>query len=84
MTTQPQPLPIGSRLANGSILLAYRTNGRGDTHVLALSGNEYVTWYLAMPRPGDSHERYPHLGATLSGHYHGDDLQQALNDLAAR
>ena len=73
-----QTLRPGDLLANGSILLATRTKDNGDTYVLALSGREYVTWYLAK------HEPCPRLGGTSSGHYHGQNLSQALESLATR
>ena len=63
---------IGDTLRNGATMLATRTNERGDTYVLCLYGREYATWYLAMN------------GGTLTGHYHGQDLQQALDDLTTR
>ena len=67
------PLPtIGSTLSNGSTLLAIRTKENGDTYVLCIYGKEFATWF------------FMDNGSTVSGHYHGINLPQALESLATR
>lgn len=60
---------IGQKLHNGAIILL---QDEATTVTLCLRHGEFVTWMVS--EDGDAYW----------GHYHGQDLQMALNDYNAR
>tara|TARA_R100000656_G_scaffold104176_4_gene76420 strand:+ start:10452 stop:10844 length:393 start_codon:yes stop_codon:yes gene_type:complete len=66
--------PIGGKLPNGATLLARRTKDASREIVLALNGDEFVTWSVFH---GDDE-------STSHGHYFADNLTAAAKDFEER